>query len=70
MTDSTMDGSVPVASSIESLYAPEALEIQQQRWTRLVHVFKESYGDKSPSFVARSPGRVNIIGEHIDYSLY
>lgn len=65
-----MDESVPVASSIDSLYAPEALEVQQQRWTRLVDVFKESYGNKSPSFVARSPGRVNIIGEHIDYSLY
>lgn len=70
MTHSTMDGSVPVASSIESLYAPEALEFQRQRWSRLVHVFKELYGDKSPSFIARSPGRVNIIGEHIDYSLY
>lgn len=65
-----MDESVPVASGIDSLYAPEALDTQQQRWTRLVDVFKESYGNKSPSFVARSPGRVNIIGEHIDYSLY
>lgn len=65
-----MDESVPVATSIDSLYAPEALEIQQQRWKHLVDFFKESYGNKSPSFVARSPGRVNIIGEHIDYSLY
>lgn len=65
-----MDESVPVANTIESLYAPEALKIQQQRWARLVDVFKEAYGNKSPSFVARSPGRVNIIGEHIDYSLY
>ncbi|MCJ1465570.1 galactokinase [Pseudocyphellaria aurata] len=65
-----MDEFVPVDSSFESLYAPEALEIQKQRWNRLVDVFKETYENQSPTFVARSPGRVNIIGEHIDYSLY
>ena len=31
--------------------------------------FKELYGD-IPDFVARAPGRVNIIGEHIDYEGY
>ena len=31
--------------------------------------FKEKFGC-SPDFVARAPGRVNIIGEHIDYEGY
>lgn len=31
--------------------------------------FEDIYA-RPASFVARSPGRVNIIGEHIDYSLY
>lgn len=39
------------------------------RWTCLVKRFKQVY-KSGPDFVARSPGRVNIIGEHIDYSLY
>lgn len=39
------------------------------RWTTLINAFTEYYGQRS-DFVSRSPGRVNIIGEHIDYSLY
>ena len=31
--------------------------------------FKEKYG-VSPQFYCRAPGRVNIIGEHIDYCGY
>lgn len=42
---------------------------QQTRWTSLIKRFKQLHGN-APDFVARSPGRVNIIGEHIDYSLY
>lgn len=39
------------------------------RWKGLLSTFNTTYG-QAPDFVARSPGRVNIIGEHIDYSLY
>jgi len=35
----------------------------------LVNTFKSRYG-QSPMFVARAPGRVNLIGEHIDYCGY
>lgn len=41
----------------------------QRRFTNLIESFKTQYGHK-PDFVSRSPGRVNIIGEHVDYSLY
>ena len=41
----------------------------KQRYDRLVTKFEERYGRK-PDFLARAPGRVNIIGEHIDYSGY
>ena len=41
----------------------------QQRFSALVSQFNKHYNHR-PDFVARSPGRVNIIGEHIDYSLY
>lgn len=64
-----MNESIPVTTNIENLYPPEAIQFQKKRWARLVNIFKDKY-NHSPIFVARSPGRVNIIGEHIDYSLY
>ncbi|KAF2167926.1 hypothetical protein M409DRAFT_36474 [Zasmidium cellare ATCC 36951] len=60
---------VPTTSSLADIYPGDALKSQTTRWNQLLSTFKERYG-KSPEFVSRSPGRVNIIGEHIDYSLY
>ena len=44
-------------------------EKNKQRYERLVAAFEARHGRK-PEFLARAPGRVNIIGEHIDYSGY
>jgi galactokinase len=60
---------VPVAQSLKEIYTEDALGAQTGRWETLVKRFKDNYGH-APQFVSRSPGRVNIIGEHIDYSLY
>lgn len=43
--------------------------IHSVRWENLRAQFKETYGE-NPEFVARAPGRVNLIGEHIDYCLF
>lgn len=64
-----MAGNVPITQSLDDIYPADALEAQGTRWTRLLSAFKTRYG-RPAEFVARSPGRVNIIGEHIDYSLY
>jgi galactokinase len=64
-----MVGSVPIISSLKEIYALDALPTETTRWTHLLQTFKSTYGHDA-DFVARSPGRVNIIGEHIDYSLY
>lgn len=64
-----MAGVVPVATSLDDIYTPDALPTQTKRWDHLLSVFQSTYGHPA-AFVARSPGRVNIIGEHIDYSLY
>ncbi|EKD18606.1 uncharacterized protein L3040_003061 [Drepanopeziza brunnea f. sp. 'multigermtubi'] len=64
-----MAGTVPVAKSLKDIYTEDALQVQTTRWEKLVQQFKAKYGE-TPDFVSRSPGRVNIIGEHIDYSLY
>ncbi|KAK9686744.1 galactokinase [Basidiobolus ranarum] len=58
---------VPVAHSIADIYAQTRVEHEVTRYRSLIDSFKATYGFE-PEFVARSPGRVNIIGEHIDYA--
>lgn len=66
---------VPQTESIAEVYATDDASAKsvapehQSRWNALVSQFTKLYGQR-PDFVSRSPGRVNIIGEHIDYSLY
>ncbi|ROW04486.1 hypothetical protein VMCG_05064 [Cytospora schulzeri] len=64
-----MAGPVPFAKSLDQIYPESALATQGKRWNNLLTQFQSTY-DHPAEFVARSPGRVNIIGEHIDYSLY
>lgn len=47
----------------------EKNKLNGDRYVKLAAKFEEQYGKKS-NFIARAPGRVNIIGEHIDYSGY
>ncbi|KAJ5235598.1 uncharacterized protein N7469_004766 [Penicillium citrinum] len=66
---------VPQTESIAEVYATDDASVNsvapehQRRWSALIQQFNKQYNHR-PDFVARSPGRVNIIGEHIDYSLY
>ncbi|KAJ6021338.1 hypothetical protein N7540_006842 [Penicillium herquei] len=66
---------VPQTESIAEVYATDEASLNsvaaqhQQRFSGLISQFNKEYNHR-PDFVARSPGRVNIIGEHIDYSLY
>ncbi|KAG9890207.1 hypothetical protein KCV02_g17962, partial [Aureobasidium melanogenum] len=64
-----MAGNVPVTQSLNDIYPEDALDGQRKRWSNLLSSFKDAYG-RPAEFVSRSPGRVNLIGEHIDYSLY
>lgn len=64
-----MSGPVPSVSTLHDIYTTESVADQQIRWNSLLEKFQARYGSPA-QFVARSPGRVNIIGEHIDYSLY
>jgi len=41
-----------------------------ERTYKLLSVFKEKYPEEKEVFVAHAPGRVNLIGEHIDYNGY
>ncbi|ODQ68672.1 Galactokinase [Nadsonia fulvescens var. elongata DSM 6958] len=50
-----------------SCYSDPAAQVA--RYEKLIQLFTEKFG-KSLDFVARSPGRVNLIGEHIDYCYF
>ncbi|GAP86026.1 putative galactokinase [Rosellinia necatrix] len=64
-----MSEPVPTVAALRDIYTTQALADQEARWRSLLEKFRARYGGPA-QFVARSPGRVNIIGEHIDYSLY
>jgi galactokinase len=53
---------VPTATSLKDIYPEDAIDVQVKRWENLLQCFKKEFGDL-PEFVARSPGRVNLIGE-------
>ncbi|KAF2069197.1 hypothetical protein CYY_009487 [Polysphondylium violaceum] len=56
-----------VVDNLAEVY--ENVESNQERYQILESKFKQLYNDK-PLFYFRAPGRVNLIGEHVDYSGY
>lgn len=61
---------VPIFTSLEPVYGTGSqLEEAELRFAKLKSKFVEFFGHP-PDIYARSPGRVNLIGEHIDYEGY
>ncbi|XP_068662207.1 galactokinase-like [Aristolochia californica] len=61
---------VPIFSSLEPVYGDGSLlEEAQLRFDKMKSKFVEVFGHQ-PDVFTRSPGRVNLIGEHIDYEGY
>lgn len=58
----------PVFHSLEEIYF-SSTDQASPRYQKIKETFKRKYGC-DPEFYARAPGRVNIIGEHIDYCGY
>ncbi|KAM7279429.1 hypothetical protein ACFE04_006563 [Oxalis oulophora] len=64
------DSTIPIYSSLEAVYGDGSpLEEAQLRFHTLRSKFLQFFGHQ-PDLYARSPGRVNLIGEHIDYEGY
>ncbi|TPX57610.1 galactokinase [Powellomyces hirtus] len=59
----------PSVASLVDVYPTDLLEFQTARYAQLRAAFEKRFGS-APDFYARSPGRVNLIGEHIDYAGY
>ena len=62
---------IPVVSSLGEIYGENNPNLAKSRlrYKNLCARFRAVYGT-NPSFIVRAPGRVNIIGEHIDYMGY
>ncbi|KAI9484184.1 MAG: galactokinase [Benjaminiella poitrasii] len=61
-----MSTPVPSFDSLDKIYDPTAVPKQDKRYKKILAEFEKVHGRKA-EFVVRSPGRVNLIGEHIDY---
>ncbi|KZV94715.1 Galactokinase [Exidia glandulosa HHB12029] len=59
---------IPVYDALSSVY-PDSYPNQATRWNALAEEFTARFGRK-PTHICRAPGRVNLIGEHIDYALF
>ncbi|KAF9778910.1 Galactokinase [Thelephora terrestris] len=57
---------VPVYTSIDQVNERNE---QTQKRIKVAEEFRARYG-RNPTYIARAPGRVNLIGEHIDYALF
>ncbi|KAM0746484.1 galactokinase [Meredithblackwellia eburnea MCA 4105] len=57
---------IPLRKSLDEVYTKASLLKQGKRWDELATKFKDHF-KVQPQKVARAPGRVNVIGEHIDY---
>ncbi|KAF8150116.1 galactokinase gal [Crassisporium funariophilum] len=61
---------IPVHTTLSDVFGSlEASLPHAVRWNNLAEQFEKRFGRK-PAYIARAPGRVNLIGEHIDYALF
>ncbi|KAL0568213.1 galactokinase [Marasmius crinis-equi] len=61
---------IPVYTNLNELYGELGTTLNHaQRWNDLAEDFQNKFGRK-PAYIVRAPGRVNLIGEHIDYCLF
>ncbi|KAN0083958.1 Ribosomal protein S5 domain 2-type fold [Tylopilus felleus] len=61
---------IPIYTSLEQVYQNLGTSLNHvQRWDSIANEFKARFG-RTPAYIVRAPGRINLIGEHIDYSLF
>jgi galactokinase len=62
--------SIPVYTTVSEIYPDLKVAVTEtHRWNTLASEFETRFGHRA-SHICRAPGRVNLIGEHIDYCLF
>ena len=62
---------IPSYHSLSSVYDDDDdVASYETKYKELEDMFQTTYNSKKPDFYIRAPGRVNLIGEHIDYEGY
>ncbi|KAJ3724559.1 galactokinase gal [Lentinula raphanica] len=60
---------IPVYTNLSDLYGSLGTSLNHaEKWNSVAEEFQRRFG-RTPAYIARAPGRVNLIGEHIDYSI-
>ena len=68
-SEKVLASKIPIVEHLSQVYQDtnnSLSEIHKPRYIRILENFKNIYGLK-PQFYVRAPGRVGIIGGHIDY---
>ncbi|KIJ98167.1 hypothetical protein K443DRAFT_680961 [Laccaria amethystina LaAM-08-1] len=61
---------IPIYTNLSDLFGSLGVSLKHvERWHDLAAEFERRFG-KKPTYISRAPGRVNLIGEHIDYALF
>lgn len=61
---------IPIYTNLSDLFGSLGVSLKHvKRWNDLAIEFGKRFG-KKPTYISRAPGRVNLIGEHIDYALF
>ncbi|KAJ3977599.1 Galactokinase [Lentinula raphanica] len=61
---------IPVYTNLSDLYGSLGTSLNHaEKWNSVAEEFQRRFG-RTPAYIARAPGRVNLIGEHIDYCLF
>ncbi|KZT02253.1 Galactokinase [Laetiporus sulphureus 93-53] len=61
---------IPVYTTLNDVLGDlQTAVVQSVRWNGVVEEFEKRFGRK-PAYIARAPGRVNLIGDHIDYVFF
>jgi len=62
--------SIPAYTTLSDVFGSLTASLEHvSRWNNLAEQFEKRFGRK-PTYIARAPGRINLIGEHIDYALF